>query len=99
MYRGYLSYICWRTLVEAAHYSVKKRGKAKTCSDVRTEACAVDCFRIIWGIHSCAMTSRKTNVDEIERCRVNFQSLLGRRGERLLNSYMHFLDLLFCLWK
>ena len=48
-------------------------GKSQNLSDVRSEASAVDlCFHIIWGIYSCAMTSRKTYVDEILRFRVNF---------------------------
>ena len=40
-------------------------GKIQNMSNVRSEACAVDWFSFIRGIHSCAMTSRKTHVDEI----------------------------------
>ena len=32
-------------------------------------------FSYCLGIHSCTMTSRKTQVDEIERCRLNFQNV------------------------
>ena len=42
-------------------------------------------FLIIWGIHSSAMTSRKTYVEEIERFLVNFFRVQAdyKRGECL----------------
>ena len=48
------------------------------------------------------MTSRKTHVDEIERCRVNFQSrglTDYKNGERLVNCHIYFLDVFIYLWK
>ena len=50
---------CERALSEPAHYSLQQREKANKIRSVRSQLV----FLIIWGIHFCAMVSRKTYVD------------------------------------
>ena len=50
---------CWRAFA-SQHANLYNSGKCHNLSDVRLEACAIDCFFIIRGIHTCAMTSGKT---------------------------------------
>ena len=64
----------WRALCEPAHYSLRWREKAKICRMQDQKHAQSIGFLIIRGIHSSALISRKTYVDEIERFGVNFQS-------------------------
>ena len=96
-------YYCWRALYEPARYSLQQREEAKICRIYDQKNAQSMGFLIVWGIHSWAMTSRRTYVDEIERFQVNFFRVRAdyKRGAVSVynnNGYFYIIDVFF-LWK
>ena len=73
------------SLIRASTLFSTIAGRSQNLSDVDQKNAQSMGFLIIWGIHSWAMTSRKTYVDEIERFEVNFFRVRAdyKRGECL----------------